>query len=190
MAKEQPQAYRAAARRFHWWTVGLLAIQVPLGIAMVVRGSGFGIWDGLTNASYSTHKLLGVVLFVLVAARLAYRLSNGVPDGEPTIEAWQHRTSRATHWAMYGLLLTVPLLGWFGVQLYPALGLFGLVELPAVVASDKAASAVVLQAHAAAAFGLMALVALHVGAALFHRFVRHDRVFQRMQPGGPASGPA
>ena len=168
MAEQRPLAYRAAARRFHWWTAGLLAIQVPLGIAMVVRGSG-GIWDGLTNASYSTHKLLGVVLFVLVAARLAYRVWNGVPDAEPTIEVWQHRASQATHWAMYGLLLAVPVLGWFGVQLYPALDLFGLAKLPAVVAPDKAASDTVLQAHAAAAFALLALVALHVGAALFHR---------------------
>lgn len=190
MATERPLAYTAAARRFHWWTVGLLAVQFPLGIGMVVRGSGFGIWDGLTNASYSTHKLLGVVLFALVAARFAYRLRNGVPDAEPTTEAWQHRAGQVSHWAMYGLLLVVPVLGWFGVQFYPALDLFGLVKLPAVVAPDKAASGVMLQVHAAAAFALLGLVALHVGAALFHRFVRRDRVFQRMQPGGPASGPA
>ena len=61
---------------------------------------------------------------------------------------------------MYGLLLAVPALGWFGVQLYPALDVFCLVKLPAVVAPDKAASGMVLQAHAAAAFALLALAAL------------------------------
>ena len=182
-------AYTPAARRFHWWTVGLLAIQVPLGIGMVMRGSGFGIWDGLTNGSYSAHKLLGVVLFFVVAARLAFRLRNGAPAPEPTTEAWQRRAGHITHGALYALLLTAPVLGWFGVQLYPALDLFGIATLPAIVPPDKAMSAVVLQWHAAAAFTLLGLIALHIAAALFHRLIRKDQVFQRMQPGGPASGP-
>ncbi len=174
--------YSRIARRFHWWTAGLLAFQVPLGLFMVVRGSRMGIWDGLTNGSYSAHKLLGVVLFGLVAARLAYRLREGVPAAEATTEPWQRRVAGLTHRALYGLMLAVPILGWFGVQLYPALDLFGLVSLPAVVGPDKAAGELVLQLHAAAAFALVAVVALHVGAALFHRFIRKDGVFQRMQP--------
>lgn len=180
---ERRRGYGPVARRFHWWTVGLLALQVPLGIAMVVRGPTLGLWDGVTNASYGAHKLLGVVVFVLIAARLSHRLGRGVPDPEPTIALWQRRVGTMSHRAMYALLLVVPLLGWFGVQLYPALDLFGVVSLPAVVSPDKPAGERVLRLHAIAAFLLLGLVALHVAAALFHRFVRRDGVLQRMLPG-------
>lgn len=180
METGRPERYGAAARRFHWWTVAFVAAQIPLGIAMVVRGSGLGIWDGLTNVLYDSHKLLGAIIFFMVAARLIHRLRAGIPATERTIVPWQRRVGLLTHWAMYGLLLTVPVAGWFGVQFYPALDLFGLVRLPAIVTPDKVAVELMLGAHAAAAFALLAVVALHVGAALFHRFVLRDEVFQRM----------
>ena len=183
MGTGRHRTYGVTARRFHWWTAGLLAVQIPLGIGMVVRGSWLDIWDGLTNASYSTHKLLGVVIFLVAAARLLHRLAHGVPEPEPTTEPWRRRVGALTHRTLYALLLAVPAIGWFGVQLYPALDLFGLVALPAVVAPDRAASMWVLRLHAAAAFALLALVALHIAAALHHRFVRKDRVFQRMHRG-------
>ena len=64
--------YSKAARRFHWWTAALVAIQAPVGFYMVYRGPGLKIWDGLTNSLYNTHKLMGIVIFFLVLARLGY----------------------------------------------------------------------------------------------------------------------
>lgn len=163
----------------------MLAVSIPLGVAMVIRGSSFGIWDGLTNTMYSIHKLLGVSVFVVVLARLAYRVVQGAPGPASTLGPVQRRISGAVHAAMYALLLSVPVVGWFGVQLYPALDLFGVVSLPAVVAPSKADSAWVLATHAAMAFTLLVLIALHVGAALYHRFFRKDGVLQRMTSSGP-----
>ncbi|MBC7800731.1 MAG: cytochrome b [Gemmatimonadaceae bacterium] len=183
MTTDRPQTYTAIARFFHWATVAILVVSVPLGVGMVIRGSWLGIWDGLTNAMYSSHKLLGVMVFFVVAARLAYRVVHGAPGPAPTVQPVQRRISGAVHASMYALLLMVPVAGWFGVQLYPALDLFGVASLPAVVAPDKAASTWVLALHAAMAFTLVGLITLHVGAALFHRFVRRDGVLQRMLPG-------
>jgi len=86
------------------------------------------------------------------------------------------------------LLLLVPILGWYGVQLYPALDVFDLFSLPAVVAPDNAASGRVLQVHALSAFALLFLIAMHVSAALYHHFIRKDGVLIRMLPklGAPA----
>ena len=183
MSLENSSTYRPAARHFHWLTVALVAVQIPLGIAMAVRGSWMDIWDTLTNNLYSAHKLLGFILFFVVAARLAYRLSHPVPPDEPTLEPWQKVTSHVTHRAIYGLLLLVPVLGWFGVQLFPALDVFGLFNLPAVVAPDNAASVWVLNLHRMLAILLLLLVTMHVGAALFHHFIRKDGVLIRMLPG-------
>ncbi len=70
--------YSTGARHFHWWTVALLAIQVPVGLYMVYRGDVTN-FDALTNTLYSSHKTLGLVILLLVIARLYYRFSHGAP---------------------------------------------------------------------------------------------------------------
>ena len=182
MRTERPQTYNAVARHFHWWTVAAVAIQFPLGISMRIRGTWLDIWDALTNHMYSAHKLLGVSVFFIVVVRLCYRLSHGAPQDEPTLEPWQKIVSHITHGSIYALLLAVPIAGFWGVQLYPALDLFGLVSLPTIVSPDKAASAWVLALHGIIAFILLFLIAMHVGAALFHHFIRGDGVLARMIP--------
>jgi len=175
------EVYSPAARRFHWWVVALLAIQVPVGIYMAYRGNVLNIWDGLTNNLYSTHKMVGLIILALVIARLIYRFRNGAPRDEPTLEVWHKAASHATHWSLYLLLLVVPVLGYLGVCYYPALSVFGF-NLPALVSPDDAAAAKVLAAHAIGAFLLIALIGMHIGAGLYHYLIRKDGVLNRMLP--------
>lgn len=174
--------YSRTARALHWITVALVAVQVPVGVVMAYRGNTLNLWDKLTGTLYSGHKLVGVVILALVLWRLAHRFMRGAPPDEPTLEPWQKLASHATHWGLYGLLLAVPVLGWLGVSLFPALDLFGLFKLPALVAPDKAAASTAFAVHAALALGLVLLVGMHVAAALFHHVVRKDNVLARMIP--------
>ena len=173
-------AYKAPARVLHWVTAAIVFVMLPLGLAMAYRGNTLDIWDGLTDFLYSTHKLLGFLLLWLVCGRLAYRLVNGAPPDEPGLPVWQAVASHLVHWALYGLLLAVPLLGWIGVSLYPALDLFGLFSLPALAAPDEATAKRILWLHGWLAIGLAALVALHIAAALHHHLIRRDGVLRRM----------
>ncbi len=182
MNMNRPTTYSTGARHFHWWTFAFVTVQFVLGFGMLVRANWLNIWDVLTNTMYSTHKLLGMIILVLVIARLAYRLRRGAPDHEPSLEPWHKVISHLTHWAIYGLLILVPVFGWFGVQLYPALDVFGLFSLPAVVDPNKDTSRWVLWLHSYTAFVLAGLLVMHVGAALFHHFIRKDGVLTRMVP--------
>jgi cytochrome b561 len=162
----------------------MIAVMVPVGLFMTSRAER-NIWDGLTNTLYSSHKLTGVLVLALVLGRLAYRFRHGAPSDEPTLEPWQKMASHATHWALYVLLVAVPILGWLGISLYPALDIFGLFKLPGLVTPNQPASSTIFFLHKIAAFVLVALAALHVGAALFHYVVRKDGVLRRMLPGLP-----
>jgi cytochrome b561 len=173
--------YSAPARLFHWLTFLLVAILVPAGLVMASRAER-NIWDALTNSLYSTHKLIGFTLLWIVVFRLGYRLFSGTPQPEPGLRSWQIYVSHATHWSLYALLLLLPLLGWLGVSMYPALEIFGLFSLPAIAQKSGLANQV-LAMHKAAAWVLIALLALHISAALFHYFIRKDGVLQRMLPG-------
>jgi cytochrome b561 len=172
--------YSTAARRFHWWTVLLVLTQIPVGLYMAYRGNVLNIWDGLTNALYSSHKSLGILILLLVLARLLYRLSHGAPPDEPTITWWQKAGAHFNHWALYLVLLVVPVLGYIGVSLYPALDIFGLFNLPGIVAPNQDAAARVFYWHWVGAVALVLLIGMHVAGALFHYFIRRDGVLRRM----------
>ncbi len=174
--------YAPTARRFHWGTVALVAIMVPLGFYMVWRGQ-VTKFDALTGRLYDVHKLLGFILLWVVVARLAYRLRNGAPPDEPTLEWWQKAASHLTHWGLYGVLLAMPLLGWLGVSMYGARSLFGVVSLPPIAGVDQDASATVFYLHYLGAVLLCLMIGAHVGAAFFHHVIRGDGVLRRMLPG-------
>jgi cytochrome b561 len=175
-----PARYSTAAQLFHWLTFLLVAILVPIGIIMADRGHR-NIFDALTNNLYSTHKLIGFTLLWIVILRLGYRLSFGAPRPEPSLPPWQVAVSRANHWALYTLLLIMPLLGWLGVSMFPATNIYGLFDLPSIASKSDLAKQV-LAIHRTLAFALLALVALHVLAVAYHFIVRKDGVLQRMLP--------
>jgi cytochrome b561 len=175
--------YSAAARHMHWVTAAVVLAMIPAGLAMTYRGNTLNIWDGLTNAMYSSHKLLGFLVLWLVAGRLAYRLLKGAPPDEPTLLWWQKAGSHLVHWLLYGLLLVVPLLGWVGISLYPSLTVFGLFNLPALASPNQDLAGKVLDIHGTLAIVMGLLVCAHVGAALYHHLIRKDGVLRRMLPG-------
>lgn len=205
--------YSTAARTLHWLTVLLIAAQVPIGLYMTYRGYNMeyrdeagelkrGLFDATTDMLYSTHKTIGLVVLTLVVLRLLYRLLRGAPGHEPTLATWHKVVSRLNHWAMYLLLLIVPVLGYFGIRYYPALDIFG-VTLPALGPSVEGAAGLLRELgadmpagangekvaevlfgyHGIAVRVLLALVALHFTAAMYHYIVRKDKVLHRMWPG-------
>lgn len=176
------EIYSPVARMLHWLTVVLIAVMVPVGLVMTSRAEK-NIWDGLTNNLYSGHKLAGIVVLGIVVIRLLYRLVHGAPADEPTLATVHRIASHATHWAIYALLLAIPMLGWLGVSLYPALDVFGVLKLPALVAPNQPASSTVFMWHKLAAFALVGLVGMHIAAAIYHHFIRGDGVLIRMLPG-------
>jgi cytochrome b561 len=177
------ELYSRTARFLHWLTVALIVIQLPVGVYMAYRGNVLNVWNALTGALYNGHKLLGVTILVVVVCRLGYRLAHGAPADEPTLEPWHRIASHLNHWGLYALLIGVPVAGYIGVALFPALDIFGLFSLPAVVAPDKEAAKSAFLVHGLLAAALALLIAVHVAAALYHYFIRKDNVLGRMLPG-------
>lgn len=195
MAQDQDYdiaVYSPAARRYHWLVALLILIQVPIGLYMTYRGSELewindkgetvkGLWDGVTNTLYSSHKILGLVILLIVILRLGYRLSQGAPRPDPTLPKGLVGVSHLTHWSIYLLLLAIPVVGYIGISFGRYLEVFG-IALPAVTGEDKKFSEEVFEIHELLGNVLLVLVGLHVGAAIYHRFVRKDRVVERMLP--------
>ncbi len=175
--------YSAIARFLHWLTVAAFLIMVTTGLVMVYRGKDLNIWDQLTNTLYTTHKTIGLFVLLLIVVRLGYRFIRGAPADEPTLNGLQRFVAHITHWAIYGLLVGLPVLGWIGVSMFPALGTFAGFKIPALTSPDPATSKQVLWLHGLLAYLLIALVVMHIAAALYHHTIRRDNVLRRMLPG-------
>ena len=61
-------------------------------------------------------------------------------------------------------------------------GFFGLFAIPPFLPQDPRLSQIAVAIHLAGQFVVYALVAIHIAAALTHRFVRRNRVLDRMLP--------
>jgi cytochrome b561 len=70
------------------------------------------------------------------------------------------------HWTLYGVVLMVPLLGWAGISDFGSREVFPGYSLPAIWPEGAGYDMLLLQWHAYFAFGLLALVALHIGVAI------------------------
>ena len=189
IAPEPTQLYSGTARLLHWLTVVLLALQFPVGFYMAYRGNALNVWDSLTNTMYSGHKLSGLVILLIVVLRLLYRTTQGAPPDEPTLEPWQRLVGHLNHWLLYALLIAAPVAGYIGVALFPALDIFGLFKLPAVVSPDKEAAKTALlgSAHDAGTGAGVADRVARWGAALYHYLIRKDDVLGRMDSGDAAA---
>jgi cytochrome b561 len=181
-APPDPPRYGVPVRLVHWLMALLLALQIPAGIVMSYRGNVANLWDGVTDFLYSAHKSIGFVLLILLLLRALVRLTAGAPPAEPSLAPWQRRVAAVNHAGLYVFLLVVPMLGWLGASLFPALEVFGLVSLPSISSPNRAASDTVFTLHRLTALLLVALIALHVAAALHHHFIRRDGVLRRMLP--------
>ena len=91
------------------------------------------------------------------------------------------------HWLLYALMILIPLSGWVFTSASPKrhpLEFFGLFPLPMFpVTQDKEVSHLVAERHEQLAWLMIALLVLHIGAALKHRFLDRDRTLDRMLPG-------
>ena len=91
--------------------------------------------------------------------------------------------AHACHWALYGLMVAIPLTGWL---MSSAKGFqtvwFGVLPLPDLLGKDKALGDQLAQLHWALNVGLLVLIAGHAVAALGHHFVHKDDTLRRMLP--------
>lgn len=178
-----PSRYSTPAIALHW----LLALAILGSMALGWYMSGLK-FSPLQLKLYNWHKWAGITILALSVLRLAWRLTHRPPAlPARTLQAmpgWQRGAYHATHHLMYLLFFAVPLMGWAYSSMagFPVVW-FGVLALPDFVAVDKEFAKVIKPIHGWLAYTLLALVALHVAAAIKHQLVDRDGLLQRMLPG-------
>ena len=178
--------YSAVAIILHWAIAILILGQIAGGLYM----------HKLPNVSpikfdlYQLHKSFGLSILALTFARIGWRLTHRPPALPAIMPGWQKLAARGAHVGFYVLLLVTPLAGWAMVSASPLdipTKWFGMISVPHLPffegVSDRAAVEEILkEAHEYLAFGMLYLLALHVGAALKHQFFNRDDVLGSILP--------
>lgn len=179
--RNSADGYGAVAQSLHWLTVALVAIAWTSGTFDDVLPKGTARAAGLF-----VHISVGVAILAALAARVLWRLVDPPPLPEPGMPgAWVNAVGRLMHYALYALLVAVPIAG-IVLQFArgDALPLFGLAEIPSPWIADRTYARAVKEVHEVLANGLVLLAAFHAAAALVHHWVLRDRTLLRMLPDG------
>lgn len=172
--------YNNTAIALHWLVALLVFVAFPLGVYM------HDLPLSPTKLQlYSYHKWLGITVLMLAVVRVFWRSTHTPPPLPDSLPRWQHIVSHVTHLALYGLIFAVPVSGWL---MSSAKGFqtvwFGVLPLPDLLEKNKELGDILVVAHQGLNLILFLLVAMHVAAALKHRFIDRDDILSRMLPGG------
>jgi len=173
--------YGAIAVTLHWLIAIAIIGQLTVGKYM----TDLPDTDASKFQLYQLHKSTGLTILALSLARLGWRLINVVPPLPAHMPTWERWAAHGSHFLLYALIIGIPLSGWLRVSTDP-IGIptlwFGLFEVPHFPLVSETTTRLVREVHEQLGNALIALLIIHVGAALKHHFWDRDTVLRRMLP--------
>jgi cytochrome b561 len=171
--------YTNGAIALHWLTVLLVLIQLYLGFTFhdMPRGPAKG-------EMFTWHKTVGATILIVSLIRLGWRLAHEPPPFPEVLPRWERIAAVWNHRAFYFLLIALPLTGLATVSAGNSgfTKLAGGIPLPVIPGLPEASGETFGGIHMVLIWVTIALVVLHVAAALKHQFVDRSRVAGRMPP--------
>jgi len=178
MLRNTDQSWGAPAKLLHWAVAALVFVQIALGWAAVTWRLSPTKLD-----LFVWHKSTGMLILMLMVVRAAWRMANAAPSLPADMRPLERRAAQASHLLLYLLLLLTPVTGWIvNSAANVPFRMFWLIPVPALVEPDKANSDAAASVHFALFVALALLLAVHVGAALRHHFLKRNDVLVRMLP--------
>jgi cytochrome b561 len=172
-------SYDSVSKWFHWVTVGLIAVALPMGL--VIKH----IKDSDKMAFYAIHESAGLTILAVALARLAWRLTHPAPPLPEHIPKPLRLAAGTVHRLLYLALILQPVLGFFttnafGFPLRGETAYLGFIDLPKFMEANIPLAESLKMAHRVVGWSLIVLLVLHIGGVIFHQAIRRDGTLLRM----------
>ncbi|KTG16341.1 MULTISPECIES: cytochrome b [unclassified Guyparkeria] len=159
----------------HWLIAGGVIGLFALGWWMV----DLTYYDPWYRQAPSIHKAVGVLLFILLVGRLAWRWGN--PRPRPLGRPLERRLARLVHGLFYLLLFAVMIAGYLiSTADGSSIDVFGLFAVPATLSDLPNQEDIAGNIHRWLAWTVMGLTVVHASAAFKHHLIDRDRTLVRM----------
>lgn len=170
--------YSRGAKWFHWTTVPLIALLLASGLTIRF------IADQWKMQFYTLHESVGLLVLLLSVARLTWRIRHP-PPAAAHLPTFERAGAEAAHRGLYAALIVQPLLGFFATNAYgfpqrDATAFLGFIDLPQLMEAAPELAPLLHWAHSLLGWALIPLLALHIGAVLFHHAGKRDGTLLRM----------
>jgi cytochrome b561 len=185
--------YTRTAIALHWIIAVLILFNLSLGFFME------GFKPGLRGIIVPLHISSGITVLLLTTMRLGWRLAHPPPPLHTGLAPWERATAHAAHALVYCLMFAMPITGWAIVSAHPPRpgagpliwNLWHLIPIPPIAhlqaPAQKAAHDSFVEIHSIGGWIFVALLALHVAAALKHQFYDRHAQLARMGIGRSAA---
>lgn len=174
--------HTAVAKWFHWITVVLMAVALSFGFVIkYIKTDPFSV----KLAFYAIHESVGLTILFVAIARLFWRQLHPPPPLPDHIPAPMRRGAAAVHHALYALLILQPITGFlatnaWGFPMQGATAYLGFIDIPAVIGEAPEIAKLLSTVHTVLAYAMLALLAAHIGGAVYHHAIRGDGTLMRM----------
>lgn len=171
--------YDPVARRLHWANAMLALVTILLAWCLL----GAPRHDDARGLLLTLHGSFGIAVLVLMLFWAGWRTRHAAPPLRPKLRRIEVALAGSTQTAIFLLLVALPVTGYLSLAAAGrSVSLFGLVAIPPLVAASGRLSQIAIALHLLGEFLIYGLVALHIGAALLHGFIRRDGILERMLP--------
>lgn len=179
-------SWRNTAQGYGWLSIALHWLMLLLLIAAVFACIElYEIFpeDSPTGETLEVwHIMLGLSVFALVWLRLLVYLTGPAPHIEPPPAVWQRWAAKLMHFALYALMIGLPLTGWLLLSAEgEPIPFFGMHLMP-LIAENEEFSDIFEELHEVGGTAMYVLIGLHTAAALFHHYIAKDNTLTRMLP--------
>ncbi|MFC5077748.1 hypothetical protein VTH8203_02256 [Vibrio thalassae] len=160
---------------FHWLTAIFFIVTLIIGLYLSDMANSPD-----KNELRNLHKSLGVLVMIAASIRLVWRLKEGMINAVNSLPAWQANSAHFVHWFLLVATIMMPLSGiTMSIGGGRSVELFGLVVISA---RDKIEwlQQVSSTVHFSSVNIVIAILVLHVVAAIKHQFVDKDGTLSRM----------
>jgi cytochrome b561 len=174
------ERYSVISQVLHWTT----ALLVVAAYITSVGGSETRVYSSANDFSRGLHELLGICVFALTLVRVCWRAIVPPPQSRDVMPLWMELGARLGHWALYALLVLVPITAILGAWLegHP-LTVLVLGNVQPRLPQSHELGLLFANIHGWLGTSLISLAGFHAVAALYHHFWRRDAVLLSMLPG-------
>jgi len=169
--------YSHGAATFHWLTVALVLAQIYVGFRFGDLPKGPARME-----LFTIHKTLGAAILIVTLLRLGYRLINPPPPYPADMPRWDRALAVWSHRVVYTALIALPLTGLIAVSARAKDGWVDLLwghRIPALPIGDGELFG---EVHEILVYTTIALLVIHVAAAIYHHLIVRDAASGRMPP--------
>jgi len=167
------------ARGLHWLNAILALVTILLAYGI----SGTSRHGAPRAVLLMLHGSFGMTILAVLLVWAGWRLRHPPPPLRPALSRIEVLLAHATQAAIFMLFVAMPLTGYATLAAVGRpVSLFGVAAIPPLLPASGRLAQAAIALHLVGQFLIYALVALHVGAALVHGFIRRDGILQRMLP--------